>query len=67
MRLRAVFRSAAPAFFMLSLNCSCLAATPDAAEAKALLDKAVAYFDSNGVARASVSYTHLTLPTILRV
>ena len=52
MRLRAVFRSAAAAVFMLSLNCSCLAATPDAAEAKALLDKAVAYFDSNGVARA---------------
>ena len=52
MTLRAVFRSIAAVVFMLALNCSCLAATPDAAEAKALLDKAVAYFDSNGVARA---------------
>ena len=56
MRLRAAFRSAAAAVFMLSLNCSCLAATPDAAEARALLDKAVAYFDSNGVARAFCAF-----------
>ena len=32
------------------------AESPDAAEAKALLDKAVAYFDSNGVARAFCAF-----------
>jgi len=56
MTLRAVFRSIAAAAFMLALNCSCLAAPPDATEAKALLDKAVAYFDSNGVARAFCAF-----------
>jgi len=56
MTRRAVFRSIAAAVFMLALNCSCLAATPGAAEAKALLDKAVAYFDSNGVARAFCAF-----------
>src|SRR6266481_5055573 len=56
MRLRAVFCSAAAAVFMFAVNCSCLAASPDAAEAKALLDKAVAYFDSNGVARAFCAF-----------
>src|SRR6267154_4038461 len=38
MRLRAVFCSAAAAVFMFAVNCSCLAASPDAAEAKALID-----------------------------
>ena len=53
MRLRVVSCSAAAAVFMFAVNCSCLAAeSPGAAEAKALLDKAVAYFDKNGVARA---------------
>src|SRR5438046_7485816 len=56
MRLRAVFCSAGAAVFMFAVNCSCLAASPDAAEAKALLDKAVAYFDSNGVARAFCAF-----------
>ena len=57
MRLRAVFFSAVAAVFMFALNCSCLAAeSPDAAEAKALLDKAVAYFDHNGVARAFCAF-----------
>src|ERR1700752_5423886 len=57
MRLRAVSYSAAAAVFMFALNCSCLAAeSPDAAEAKALLDKAVAYFDSNGVAPALCAF-----------
>ncbi len=56
MRLRAVFCSAAAAVFMFAVNCSCLAASPDAAEAKALIDKAVAYFDSNGVARAFCAF-----------
>src|SRR5262247_3679159 len=53
MRLRVVSCSAAAAVFMFAVNCSCLAAeSPGAAEAKALLDKALAYFDKNGVARA---------------
>lgn len=57
MRLRAVFSSAAAAVIMFALNCSCLAAeSPGEAEAKALLDKAVAYFDSNGVARAFCAF-----------
>ena len=38
---------------MFAVNFSCLAAeSPGPAEAKAHLDKAVAYFDKNGVARA---------------
>lgn len=54
MRMRAVFCSAV---LLFALNCSCLAAeSPDAAEAKALLDKAVAYLDSNGAARAFCSF-----------
>jgi cytochrome c len=57
MRLRAVFCSAAATVFMFAVNWSCLAAeSPGAAEAKALLDKAVAYFDSNGVARAFCAF-----------
>ena len=57
MRLRAVTCSAVAAFFMFAVNFSCLAAeSPGAAEAKALLDKAVAYFDSNGVARAFCAF-----------
>jgi cytochrome c len=57
MRHRAVFCSAAAAIFAFAANFSCLAAeTPDAAEAKALLDKAVAYFESNGAARAFCSF-----------
>jgi cytochrome c len=57
MRLRTVFSSAAGAVFMFALNSSCLAAeSPGTAEAKALLDKAVAYFDSNGVARAFCAF-----------
>ena len=56
MRLRAVFCSAITAF-MFAVNWSCLAAeSPGAAEAKALLDKAVAYFDSNGGARAFCAF-----------
>ena len=57
MRHRAVFRSAAAAIFVFAVNCSCLAAeSSDAEEAKALLDKAVAYFDNNGVARAFCAF-----------
>jgi cytochrome c len=42
---------------MLSANYSCLAAeSPGAAEARALLDKAVAYFDNDGVARAFCAF-----------
>jgi hypothetical protein len=42
---------------MFALNSSCLAAeSHGAAEAQALLDKAVAYFDSNGVARAFCAF-----------
>ena len=57
MSLRAVFCSAAAAVFMFAVNCSSLAAeSPGEAEAKALLDKAVAYLDSNGVARAFCAF-----------
>ncbi|HJS22357.1 MAG TPA: cache domain-containing protein [Steroidobacteraceae bacterium] len=56
MRLRAVFCSAAAAVFMFALNCSCLAESPGEADAKALLDKAVAYLDSHGVARAFCAF-----------
>ena len=57
MRLRAVFCSAAATVFMFAVNWSCLAAeSPGAAEAKALLDKAVAYFDNSGVARAFCAF-----------
>ena len=57
MRLRAVFCSAAAAVFMFAVNSSCLAAeSPGEAEAKALLDKAVAYLDNNGVARAFCAF-----------
>ena len=53
MRLLARSCSAAAAAFMFVVNCSCLAAeSPGPAEAKALLDKAVAYFNKNGAARA---------------
>ena len=57
MRLRAVFCSAAATVFMFAVNWTCLAAeSPGAAEAKVLLDKAVAYFDNNGVARAFCAF-----------
>lgn len=57
MRLRAVLCSAAAAVCMFAVNFSCLAAeSPGAAEAKALLDEAVAYFDKNGVARAFCAF-----------
>ena len=57
MRLRAVFCSAAAVVFTFAVNCSSLAAEiPGEAEAKALLDKAVAYLDSNGVARAFCAF-----------
>jgi cytochrome c len=57
MRLRALFCSVAAAAFLFAANCSCLAAeSPGASEAKALLDKAVAYFDKNGVARAFCAF-----------
>jgi cytochrome c len=60
MRLRAMFCSAAAAVFMFAVNWSCLAAeSPGAAEAKALLDKAVAYFDNNGVARAFCAFNDI--------
>jgi cytochrome c len=56
MKLQAVFCSAA-AVFMLALSCSCPAAEgPGAEEAKALLNKAVAYFDKNGAARAFCAF-----------
>ena len=57
MRLRAVFCSAAAVVFMFAVNGSSLAADSlGEAEAKALLDKAVAYLDSNGVARAFCAF-----------
>ena len=57
MRLRAVFCSAAAAVFMFAVNGSSLAAeSPGEVEAKALLDKAVAFLDSNGVARAFCAF-----------
>jgi cytochrome c len=57
MRLRAVFCGAAAAVVLFALNCSCLAAeSADAAEASALLDKAVAYIDKNGAARAFCAF-----------
>ena len=57
MRPRAVFSSAAVAVLMFAANYSCLAAeSSDAAEAQALLDKAVAYLDDKGVARAFCAF-----------
>ena len=57
MRFRAMYFGAAAAVFMFAVNCSCLAAeSPDAGEAKALLDKAVAYFNDKGVARAFCAF-----------
>ena len=57
MKLRAVFCSATATVFMFAMNWSCLAAeSPGAAEAKDLLDKAVAYLDNNGVARAFCAF-----------
>jgi cytochrome c len=56
MKHQAVFCSAT-AVFILAMGASCLAAeSPGAEEAKALLDKAVTYFDNNGVARALCAY-----------
>jgi hypothetical protein len=57
MRLRAVFSSAAAVVFMFAVNSFLMAAeSPGEAEAKGLLDKAVAYLDSNGVARAFCAF-----------
>ena len=57
MRLRAGFYSAAASVFMLAVSGSSLAAdSPGAAEAKALLDKAVAYLDENGTAKALCAF-----------
>lgn len=57
MRLRLMSCSAAAAVFMFTASGSSLAAeSPGAAEAKALLDRAVAYFDNNGVARAFCAF-----------
>lgn len=56
MKLQAVFCGAA-AVFMLAVSCSCLAAeSPGAEDAKALLDKAVMYFDDKGAARAFCAF-----------
>jgi len=56
MKPQAVLCSAA-AVFMLAVSSSCLAAeSPGAEEAKALLNKAVTYFDKNGVARALCAF-----------
>ena len=55
MRLRAAFCSAVAAVFMFAVNSSCLAASPDE-EAKALLEKAVAYFGSKGAAGAFCAF-----------
>src|SRR5262245_8353010 len=56
MKPQAVLSSAA-AVFMLAASFSCLAAeNPGADEAKALLDKAVAYFDKHGVAPAFCAF-----------
>ena len=57
MKLRAVFSSATAVVVMFAVNCSSLAAeSPGAAEAQALLDKAAAYLDSNGRARAFCAF-----------
>ncbi len=56
MKPQAVLCSAT-AVFMLAVSCCCLAAeSPGAEEAKALLSKAVTYFDKNGVARAFCAF-----------
>ena len=56
MKLQAVLCNAA-AVFMLAVSCPCLAAeSPGAEEAKALLSKAVTYFDEKGVARAFCAF-----------
>ena len=60
MKLQAAFFGAV-AVFMLTLSCSCLAEeNPGAEEAKTLLNKAVRYFDSNGVARALCAFNDPT-------
>jgi cytochrome c len=52
-----VFFSAAAAVFMFAVNGSSQAAeSPGAADAQALLDKAVAYFDKNGAAPAFCAF-----------
>jgi cytochrome c len=57
MKRQEVYWSAA-VVFILALKCSSLAAaSPSAEEAKALLDKAVAYFDNNGAARAFCAFS----------
>ena len=57
MRLRALSCGALAAVFMFAVDFSCLAAeSPGAAEAKALLDEAVAYFDKNGAAKAFCAF-----------
>ena len=56
MKLRAVFFGAA-AVFMFAVNCSSLAAeSPGAAEAQALLNKAVAYLDENGMPKGICAF-----------
>jgi len=56
MKPQAVLHSAA-ALFMLAVSFSSLAAeSPGAEEAKALLNKAVTYFDQNGVAPAFCAF-----------
>ena len=57
MKFRAMSVGTAAAIFMFAGNISALAAeSPDATEAKALLDRAVAYFNDNGVARAFCAF-----------
>ena len=59
MKNHSMLRSAA-AIVMLAVGCACLAAdSPGAEEAKGLLDKAVKYFDTNGVARAFCAFNDI--------